>query len=246
MQEKYFSQYQQDQFLDKVLFNKKKNGFFIDIGAHDGVSISNSLFFEKYRKWEGICVEPNPIVYKELIKNRTSLNLNVCIGNSNEIVRFAQIEGYSEMLSGVTSKYDERHLSRIKSEIIQKGGEIKSILVQMLRLDTIKEIENRSIDFISIDTEGNEFDIIKSIDFKNVNIKAIVIENNYKDKEFEKYLKSSNFILLTNLQTDEIYIHKNEYKFIVRYNLTIWNLKNRMNYYLNRILKINKMLSINE
>jgi hypothetical protein len=58
MKTKYFSQYKQDEFLDKVLFKKKQNGFFIEIGAHDGISFSNSFFFEKNRSWEGICIEP--------------------------------------------------------------------------------------------------------------------------------------------------------------------------------------------
>ena len=56
----YYSQFKQDQFLNEVLFNNKKNGFFIDIGAHDGVTISNTLFFEKQNDWKGICIEPNP------------------------------------------------------------------------------------------------------------------------------------------------------------------------------------------
>jgi FkbM family methyltransferase len=235
MQELYFSQYQQDQFLDKILFNKKNNGFFIDIGAHDGVSINNSLFFEKYRNWKGVCIEPNPIVYDKLIKNRSSLNLNVCIGNSNETVKFTQILGYSEMLSGITSKYDKRHLNRINTEIIQKGGEIKSIDVQMVRLETINEIENKTIDFISIDTEGNEFDIIKSIDFRNVNVKVIVVENNYKDRDLEEYLENNNFVLVATLNTDEVYMHKNELIFSVKYNLFVWNSKRIFHYYLNKI-----------
>lgn len=225
LKESYFSQYQQDQFLDKILFNKKKNGFFIDIGAHDGVTISNSLFFEKYRDWKGICIEPNPVVYNQLQKNRSSVNLNVCIGNSNKIVNFTQILGYSEMLSGVTSTYDKRHLDRINSEVSQKGGEIKSIDVQMLRLDAIEGILDKKIDFVSIDTEGNEIDIIKSIDFEKIFIKVLVVENNYNDTDLANLLKSKNFNLITTLHTDEVYINRKEFTLWVKYNLFIWNSK---------------------
>lgn len=229
--ELYFSQYQQDQFLDKVLFNKKKNGFFIEIGAHDGISISNSIFFEKYRSWKGICIEPNPIVYDKLIKNRRSVNLNVCIGNSNETVKFTQIVGYSEMLSGVTSKYDERHLNRINNEISQRGGEVKSIYVQMVKLEDIKDIEENKIDFVSIDTEGNEFDIVKSIDFEKIYVKVLVIENNYNNVNLASFLKSKKFILIATLHTDEVYINKKELAFSVRYNLFIWNSNRIFNKY---------------
>ncbi|SHM61135.1 FkbM family methyltransferase [Flavobacterium saccharophilum] len=242
-QELYFSQYKQDQFLDKVLFNKKKNGFFIDVGAHDGVTISNSIFFEKYRSWKGICIEPNPIIYDKLVKNRSSVNLNVCIGNSNETVKFTQVVGYSEMLSGVTSKYDEHHLDRINDEISQNGGEIKSIEVQMIRLEYINEIEEKKIDFISIDTEGNEFDIIKSIDFEKISVKVLVIENNYKNVDLFNFLINNNFILIATLHTDEVYINKKALSFNVKLNLFVWNSKRITNRYWKRIkMKLKKIL----
>lgn len=238
MKTKYFSQYKQDEFLDKVLFNKKRNGFFIEIGAHDGISLSNSLVFEKSRNWEGICIEPNPTVFEKLTKNRKSLNLNVCIGDANDIVKFTQIEGYAEMLSGVSNKYDTRHLERIKNEVIKNGGVIKSIDVQMVCLDAISQINERSIDFISIDTEGNELDIVKSIDFKKIHIKVLVIENNYNDKNLAHFLKKENFILIANLATDEVYIRENEFNFNVKFNLFFWNLRNKRISVLKKIKKI--------
>lgn len=64
----YNSQWQQDKILNELIFKNKKNGFFVDVGAHDGKDISNSLFFEEYLNWDGICIEPNAKVYKELLK----------------------------------------------------------------------------------------------------------------------------------------------------------------------------------
>lgn len=236
MNKKYFSQYKQDEFLDKVLFNKKQNGFFIEIGAHDGVSLSNSLFFEKNRNWEGICIEPNPTVFEKLTKNRKSINLNVCIGDSNDTVKFTQIEGYSEMLSGVSSKYDSRHLARIQNEVNMNGGEIKSIDVQMVCLDTISQINDRCIDFISIDTEGNELDIVTSIDFKKNYIKVLVIENNYHNENLTCFLKKNNFILIANLSGDEVYIRENEFNINVKFNLFLWKLKNKSASFLKKLM----------
>ncbi|WP_366915497.1 FkbM family methyltransferase [uncultured Gelidibacter sp.] len=81
---KYNSQYKQDRFLDTTVFNAKRNGFFIDIGAHDGISLSNSFLFEKHRAWKGICIERNPKVFSKLEKNRSSTSLNICVGEVNE------------------------------------------------------------------------------------------------------------------------------------------------------------------
>jgi FkbM family methyltransferase len=237
MLNKYYSQYKQDEFIDKVLFNKKENGFFIEIGAHDGISFSNTLFFEKYRNWKGMCIEPNPTVFEKLAKNRKSLNLNVCIGDSDDTVKFTKISGYAEMLSGVSSKYDLRHIERINNDIVINGGEIKSIDVQMLRLESISQISEKCIDFISIDTEGNELDIVKSIDFEKIKIKVLVIENNYKDENIAFFLNKNNFILIASLATDEVYIQKNEFNFIIKFNLFLWKLSNKRTSVLKKIKK---------
>jgi hypothetical protein len=54
-----WSQYGQDQLIDKLL-NQKRNGFFVEIGGYDGETFSNSLFLEKERRWSGLLVEANP------------------------------------------------------------------------------------------------------------------------------------------------------------------------------------------
>ena len=72
--EKYYSQIGQDKFVNEF-FKGKLNGVFVDIGAHDGESGSNSLFLEKHRNWSGICIEPGPAEYKKLEESRTSINV---------------------------------------------------------------------------------------------------------------------------------------------------------------------------
>src|SRR5262249_22987803 len=62
----YKSQNMQDVFLDRWVFRGLEGGSFIDIGAHDGVTYSNSWFLEKKRGWRGVCIEPNPVVFKRL------------------------------------------------------------------------------------------------------------------------------------------------------------------------------------
>jgi FkbM family methyltransferase len=234
MNSKYYSQFRQDQFLNEVLFNNKKNGFFIDIGAHDGVTISNSLFFERHNNWDGICIEPNPNVFGKLAETRKSLNLNVCIGDANQVVKFTQIEGYSEMLSGVSDKFDARHLERINREIESKGGKKIEIDVKMIKLEDIDNIMNSAIDFISIDTEGNELDIIKSINLNNLDVKSIVIENNYNDLRINDYLSNFGFELFYKLDCDEIYVSSKYINSVVKYRLVTWKLEVLLSKVLNK------------
>ena len=113
--EKYFSQSLQDEFVDKVIFNKKRQGYFVEIGAHDGISFSNTYFLEKFRNFNGLCIEPNPNVYKRLVNNRNCQTKQVCISNKAGEVDFLLMEGSSEMLSGIYNEYHPDHMRRINN-----------------------------------------------------------------------------------------------------------------------------------
>lgn len=225
---KYFSQYGQDEFIDKVVLNKKWKGFFVDIGAHDGISLSNSYFFETARKFKGLCIEPNPMVFEKLKHNRKCDLLNRCIGELEKEVKFLAIEGYAEMLSGIIDKYHPNHLKRIESYINELGGVKKEIIVQAIPLQNIEILLMANIDYMSIDTEGNEFDILQSIDFNRIHINSLSIENNYHDKKIEVLMSSSGFIKVYRLGDDDIYLHRSKYNWAFRIRRRVYQyLKNR-------------------
>jgi hypothetical protein len=74
----FFSQAGQDKWVVEF-FKFKENGFFLDIGAYDGIEYSNSYYLEKNLNWNGICIEANPTIYKKLISNRNCECLNVAV-----------------------------------------------------------------------------------------------------------------------------------------------------------------------
>lgn len=206
--EKYYSQIGQDKFVDEF-FNKKLNGTFVDIGAHDGESSSNSLFLEKHRKWSGLCIEPGPDEYKKLEENRTSINVNCCVSDYDGESEFTYIKGYSNMLSGLSENYNNAHSARIDNEINSYGGKIEKIIMPVFKLQTLLDKhEILDIDYCSIDTEGTEYNIVTSIDFSKTNIKMFSIENNYNDNKIQLYLESKGYYLLTKLQWDDIFVKK--------------------------------------
>jgi len=210
----YYSQYNQDKILNTRIFKNKKNGFFIDIGAHDGITYSNSYFFEKELEWTGICVEPNPSVFKQLQKNRkcTLINKPAWIENKKEV--FFTITGHSEMLSGLYDTYHPKHLKRIKSEIDDLNQKFEITEVECFDLNEylIKNSIN-NIDFISLDTEGSEFKILKNIDFSQISIKVIVIEIPYDQNEVINFLENKNFYLYAYAQNSDLIFVNNSYKF---------------------------------
>ena len=191
------------------LLNKKRNGVFVDIGANDGITISNTYYFEKKLGWTGLCIEPIPAVYEKLKNNRTCHTLNACITDHEGISEFLQIEGPAEMLSGLVDKYDEQHKHRIDKTLKRLGGTKKTIEVECLRLGTaLERFDVSSIDFLSLDTEGGELDILKSIDFSRMPVLAISVENNYFTLEIREYLSTYGFQHHGTIGIDEIYLFK--------------------------------------
>lgn len=202
----YYSQIGQDKFIDDYL-NKKENGVFVDIGAHDGKSCSNTLFFEKFRNWTGICVEPGTEEFIKLNALRKSININACVSDYDGESEFTYIEGYSNMLSGLSEGYNNEHENRINNELKMYGGKIKKIKSPVFKLQTILDKYNiLNIDYCSIDTEGSEFNIIKSIDFNKTNIKIFSIENNYNNDNIKTFLEEKGYVLHSKIKWDDIFI----------------------------------------
>ncbi len=201
-----FSQFKQDVFVNEHVFKNKENGIFVDIGAADGVNISNSLFFERYFGWSGICIEPRQKDFDELVKNRECICVKGCITNVTGEQDFLVVEGYAAHLSGLLATYDPKHLARIDREIKKYGGSKRIVKMPCYRLDDLlREHEITYVDYLSIDTEGSEFEILQSIDFDACDIEIIDVENNYKEPKFSKFLAGKGYKLVHRLGVDEIY-----------------------------------------
>lgn len=206
------SQDNQDKYLEESVFIGLKNGFFVDVGAHDGISINNTLYFEKYNNWTGINIEPIKSVYDRLIVNRpTNINLNLAVCNNDGTTEFYCNVGYTEMISGIKDDFDQRHLNRLANENQQKGSTPEVIIVNTKKLETIFDENNvQHVNYLSIDVEGAEFEVIKSINFDKVFIDVIGFENNYNDVSIPiiKYLENHNFVVI-HLSLDIFMINKN-------------------------------------
>src|ERR1700749_2898875 len=113
---KQYSQFGQDSYLYEAYFKHVPRGTFVDIGAHDGITGSNTFLFESLG-WEGICFEPIPEVYQQLCLNRKCILKNIALSDTTGTAEFRRIKGHSEMLSGLVSEYSNSHLSRIDREM---------------------------------------------------------------------------------------------------------------------------------
>ena len=198
----FYSQDGQDKYLENIVFKGYKNGFYVDVGAHDGVSINNTLYFEKNNNWTGINIEPIKNIFDNLVSNRpNNINLNCAVCNTDGETEFLCNTGYTEMISGIKDMFDSRHLQRLQRENNQMGSTTEVIKVNTKKLETICDENNIThINYLSIDVEGAEFEVIKSINFDKVFIDVIGFENNYNDVSIPiiQYLENKHFVFIHN------------------------------------------------
>jgi len=208
--EGYYSQKGQDKYLNEYLFKNKINGIFVEVGAHDGISFSNTYFFEKHLNWRGLCIEPNPNIFNKLKNNRKCVCEQICISTSNEEMPFLLCSGYIlEMYSGLLNNYNPKHLDRINQEMQQFGGDQVVIFVKCSTLQAVFDKYGLShINLLSIDIEGAEEEAIRSIDFKKVTIDVILVENNFNESIVNDYLSTQNYEWIERIGKDDIYIRR--------------------------------------
>lgn len=195
------SQIGQDVYVLNNIFGKKKNGFFIELGAADGITHSNTYAMEKDYNWSGICIEPNPKYKKELEKNRSCHKAFVPVySSSNKMVNFSIVD-YGQF-SGISN-----HLGQIGDSKVEK--KVK------LRTKTLTQICDecnapKYIDYLSLDTEGTELEILKGFDFNKYTIGYICVEHNYNllRKDINNFLHSKNYLFSRWNRFDDEYIHK--------------------------------------
>ena len=208
--EKYTSQAGQDKMIKKNFFDGKKNGFFIEIGAYDGISGSNCYHFERFLNWDGIAIEPSNIQFEKLKKNRKCKVLNNAISDEVKEVEFIEVtEGLTQM-SGINDSFFKRNINIISNN---QPSKTKSISLKTITFDEIVP-KNRDIDYLSIDIEGGEMNLLKSIDFKINNIKVVSVENNIpKEQNFKNFFEKINFKYLDRIGQDEIFYNNEYFKF---------------------------------
>ena len=196
----------QDIYVAKTLPNNEASRIFVEIGGNDGVTLSNTHYLESEKGWQGISVEPLSCAYDKLAKNRNCVTVNACITEYDGETSFYAISGVPEMLSGIFDKYDERHKRRVRRNLKRHKATAEEITVPCYRLDTIlKEHKITHVDYLSIDTEGGELDILKSIDLNAVPIEMISVENNYFTYDIEEYMANRGYCMLCIAGRDEFY-----------------------------------------
>jgi FkbM family methyltransferase len=162
-------------------------GFFVEFGAADGIALSNSYILEKHFGWSGVLCEPSTGWHEALKQNRSCVIDTRCVYSvSGETINFS--ENYLGELSAITA-YAEPNANGVLKRTTS-SYEVETISL----LDLLKSHNApKFIEFLSIDTEGSEFEILKTFDFQSYRFGAICVEHNFADTR-----EKINALLLAN------------------------------------------------
>lgn len=205
---KSYGDYETDLAIQKY-FEPGYIGTCIDIGAGIGTERNNTYYFEKNR-WICLCVEPNPELYNHMrMYRRLALNL-ACSNYDKKSVPFQVYVVNEDNQEAISSLVVDQRLVESHKEIINKTYEIK---VEVKKLDTIlSRINIEKIDFISIDTEGTELEVLQGFDIKRWCPKLLVVENNFNDSKLKEYLSQFGYILSERIGVNDFYVKSGEVK----------------------------------
>jgi FkbM family methyltransferase len=186
-------------------YNNKENGFFIEIGASDGLNLSNTYLLEKQYKWKGICCEPIPNNFEKLVKNRpNSICYKEAVYNQSGLTLTFDIANSFDLLSGIA-----KHIDRYKNHVDKNKTTIQVQTISLL--DLLDKANAPSfIEYMSLDTEGSEFEILKNFDFGKYTFGLIDVEHNYiepRRTEIKNLLLSKGYIYKGENRWDDMYKH---------------------------------------
>ena len=171
------SQLEQDLWVLEQL-DWKRNGFFVEFGATDGVLLSNTWLLEKHFNWRGICAEPNPKLFARLQMNRSCHLSPACVyRSSGERMRFVLADAYGglEDLGRNDQHAEKRNAYAAVGEVIEATT---TSLMDLLDQQEAPAV----IDYLSIDTEGSELAILEGIDWCRYQFRCITVEHNFTEQ----------------------------------------------------------------
>ncbi len=183
-------------------------GFFLDSGASDGVSGSNTLLLESRFGWQGICIEPNRESFLRLREARRCTCVNCCLYDRPGEVSFFEAAG---VLGGIVDEYDPGLLRYARALADQQHGPGAVPVTREARTigSVLREHQApRVIDYWSLDTEGSELAILRSFPFDDYVVRVITVEHNLADvrEEIRGFLEAQGYRRVRDLGIDDGYV----------------------------------------
>ncbi len=164
-----YSQKGQDRWVIET-FNQKFGGYFVELGAGDGRTHSNTYVLERDYQWKGLLIEAN-VRYAELIRKRRGADcVNACIDQASGEADFLQL-GY---LGGIVGEDTDHSKAMRPSLVARRSPERLATMTLASVLDGASA--PRQIDYLSLDVEGAEYRVLRDFPFERYTFSAMTIE----------------------------------------------------------------------
>jgi len=199
----HFSAQVAQDIIAYLFFKGKTCGFYVDIGANDGINGSTTFWAEQIG-WNGICVEPQKSTFERMKTVRTCALYNCAVSNkSRENVAFISFPN-KDTRSGLADSMSESHIEAAKQFSNMENNLVSTKTFGDIMADFPK-IE--FIDFLSIDTEGHEMQVLESIDFTKFKFGLITIETE-DGSDVVRYVESNGYKKLMIAGSDCLFVPK--------------------------------------
>ncbi|MFD1344468.1 FkbM family methyltransferase [Litorisediminicola beolgyonensis] len=181
----------------------KRDGFFVEFGATNGILLSNTYLLENGFGWSGLCAEPNPTYFEQLRRNRRCTVSQSCIsGETGREVEFILANEY-----GGFAEYADADMHKDKREAYAARGDTLTLTTVSLDDFLRQHDAPRRIDYLSIDTEGSEYEILSAFPFEDWDIRMLTVEHNFAPmREQIRALLEAQGYRCIEMQWDDWYI----------------------------------------
>lgn len=200
------SQMGTEEWLINNIFKDYNNGYFVEIGCYNGIDCSNTIVLEKFFGWSGINVEAGEINYNKLKLNRCNIiTVNAAVSNTvGTPVKFAERGGQGKIVSEIT-KETKKFQEKVENIITIKTNTLTNIL-------NTHNAPNM-IEYLSVDVEGHEIEVLEGVDFQKYMFLVMQIEKNNKKKEIISFLNKYKYKYIQDISGDSLFLHPMAYNF---------------------------------
>jgi FkbM family methyltransferase len=204
-----YGQFQQDLWVALAIGHGKKNGYYVDVGSGDGIRISNTYLLDRMG-WQGVCIDPFP----RHMENRTcQVFKQPVFSESGKKVQFRAAGDFGGIASDLG---------------IYKQDLNKTPMVEFTTATLDETLEKAKapqwIDYMSIDVEGAEYDVLRGLSLDRYQIGSLTIEHNYepeKREQIHKLMASKGYVRVRSWEVDDWYVHRSlakQYRTYVEYS----------------------------